>query len=306
MRDVSSTRKFTAAAQCPGAHRVRAGQGGAFLREREVPASRWRNGEFTRRQDAIAVEAALAIVVGERCLAVTMRTPGRDIELAAGFLWSEGLVTDSSELIEFGRGEERDDADWENVVRVALSPPAVLRVERRRLQRNFMATSSCGVCGHADLEAARCTAAPIAEEGPVVSAGLLAELPDRMRTYQKGFEATGGVHAVGLFTAEGELLRLEEDIGRHNAMDKVIGAELLSGAMPLNGRILVVSGRASFEMVQKAAMARAPILCSVSAVSSLAVDLAESVGITLAAFARGDSVSVYSGAERVVETTPDS
>jgi FdhD protein len=235
-------------------------------------------------RDEVAVEEPLEIRVAGEALAVTMRTPGHDEELALGFLHGEGLIGTEPRAA----GPTADLAA--NVVEVA-GPLA-----RRPPARRFYTTSSCGVCGRGALDEVA-VHAPAAAPGPLVDRGLLAALPDRLR--QPGFERTGGLHATGLFDARGELLCVREDVGRHNAMDKVVGRVLLDGGLPLHDRILCVSGRLSFELVQKAAVAGAPILVGVGAPTSLAVELAADRGLTLAGFARGDRVNVYTGAERV-------
>ena len=233
--------------------------------------------------DAVAVEEPLEIRVDGAPLTVTMRTPGHDEELALGFLLGEGLIDGPREV-----GLTDDLAA--NVVE-ARGP-----LTRDPGARRFYTTSSCGVCGRGSLEEVA-VHAPRLPAGPVVDRALLAVLPDRLR--QPGFERTGGLHATGLFTPEGELLLAREDVGRHNAMDKVVGRSLLDGAVPLHDRVLCVSGRLSFELVQKAAVAGAPVLVGVGAPTSLAVDLARDRGMTLAGFARGGHVNVYAGAERV-------
>jgi FdhD protein len=234
-------------------------------------------------EDEVAVEEPLEIRVDGRPLAITMRTPGEDEELALGFLYGEGLIDTARRA-----GPPGDLAA--NTVDVA-GP-----LTREPSSRAFYTTSSCGVCGKGALEEVAVHAPPAAP-GPVVPAGLLAQLPDRLR--QPTFERTGGLHATGLFTDTGELLAVREDVGRHNAMDKVIGWALRGGKVPLHGRILCVSGRLSFELVQKAAVAQAPILVGVGAPSSLAVRLADDRGMTLAGFARAGRVNVYTGMERV-------
>src|SRR4051812_37179851 len=236
------------------------------------------------RRDQVAVEEPLEIRVDGAALAVTMRTPGHDEELALGFLHGEGLIGPEARAV----GPTADLAA--NVVEVA--GPLLREVGGRR----FYTTSSCGVCGRGALEEVAVHAAPL-PDGPVVERALLAALPERLR--QPGFDRTGGMHATGLFTAAGELLCVREDVGRHNAMDKVVGRALLDGTLPLHDRLLCVSGRLSFELVQKAAVAGAPVLVGVGAPTSLAVSLAEEVGLTLAGFARGDRVNVYAGAARV-------
>jgi FdhD protein len=233
--------------------------------------------------DAVAVEEPLEIRVDGRPLTVTMRTPGNDDELALGFLYGEGLID--------GPRPAGPTADFAaNTIEV--SGPLL----RDPGERRFYTTSSCGVCGKGALEQVAVTSAAIAD-GPAVSRELLAGLPDRLA--QPGFERTGGLHATGLFTAEGELMLSREDVGRHNAMDKVVGRALLDDLVPLEDRILCVSGRLSFELVQKAAVAGAPFLVGVSAPSSLAVSLADDRGITLCGFARGGRINVYTRPERV-------
>lgn len=237
-------------------------------------------------RDEVAVEEPLEIRVDGAALAVTMRTPGHDEELALGFLHGEGLIAAGRAV-----GPAADLAA--NVVEVEgplLRDPG---------SRSFYATSSCGVCGKGALEEVAVHAPPAAP-GPVVARALLAELPERLRAAQPAFSRTGGVHATGLFDASGELLIVREDVGRHNAMDKVVGRALLDGLLPLHGRVLCVSGRLSFELVQKAAVAGAPILVGVGAPSSLAISLAADRGMTLCGFARGRArVNLYCGLERV-------
>jgi FdhD protein len=233
--------------------------------------------------DAVAIEEPLEIRVDGRPLTVTMRTPGHDDELALGFLYGEGLID----------GPRRAGPTVDFVANtVEVSGPLL----RDPGERRFYTASSCGVCGKGALEQVAVTSAPI-DGGPAVPRDLLARLPDRLA--QPGFERTGGLHATGLFTAEGELTLSREDVGRHNAMDKVIGRALLDGLVPLEERILCVSGRLSFELVQKAAVAGAPFLVGVSAPSSLAVSLAEDRGVTLCGFARGRRINVYTHPERV-------
>ena len=234
-------------------------------------------------RDRVAIEEPLEIRVRGEALAVTMRTPGHDEELALGFLHGEGLIGGPAPA-----GPTEDFAA--NIVDV----DAELRFDPGR--RSFYTTSSCGVCGKGALEEVS-VHAPEASPGPLLPRSLLAELPDRLR--QPAFEATGGLHATGLFDAAGELLLVREDVGRHNAMDKVIGRALLDGRLPLDGHVLCVTGRLSFELVQKAAVAGAPILVGVGAPTSLAVELAADRGMTLCGFARGGAVNVYSGAGRV-------
>ncbi len=237
--------------------------------------------------DRVAIEEPLEIRVGGTALAVTMRTPGHDEELAVGFLVSEGLIAPGAVIT----GPPADLAG--NIVEV------VAELVRSPDTRRFYATSSCGICGKGALEEVAVLAAPLppTAAGPRVSRALLAGLPDRL--VQPGFAATGGLHATGLFTPEGELLLVREDVGRHNAMDKVIGRRGLDAALPLHGLVLCVSGRLSFELVQKAVVAGAPVLVGAGAPTSLAIALAAERGLTLAGFARRGRVNVYTAPERV-------
>src|SRR5436189_2040210 len=239
-------------------------------------------------RDEVAVEEPLEIRVDGQPLAVTMRTPGHDEELAAGFLHGEGLF-------DAAPGFGADPALAAN--RVVVAGP----LRREPGTRRFYTTSSCGVCGKGALEEVA-VQAPASPRGPRVPRRLLAGLPERLR--QPEFARTGGLHAIGLFDAEGRLLLAREDVGRHNAMDKVVGRMLLDGALPLAGRLLCVSGRLSFELVQKAAVAGGPVLVGVGAPTSLAVSLASDRGLTLAGFARGATVNVYTGPARVSDSPP--
>ncbi|MGC5024944.1 formate dehydrogenase accessory sulfurtransferase FdhD [Tsukamurella sp. DT100] len=259
-------------------------------------------GDPLRRIDTLAVEEPLEIRVAGTPLAVTMRTPGHDVELAAGFLVSEGVIGAAEEFrsaIHCGGPGTGGEINEYNVLDIALAegvrPPAP------DVTRNFYTTSSCGMCGKASIDAVRTVSRFDVRADPVVvGAERVAALPDRLRAGQAVFDKTGGLHAAGLFDAEtGELLVLREDVGRHNAVDKVIGWALLQGRLPLRGVILQVSGRASFELVQKAAMAGIPVLSAVSAPSSLAVELADEAGLTLLGFVRGDHMNVYSQPQRV-------
>ncbi|HSO98006.1 MAG TPA: formate dehydrogenase accessory sulfurtransferase FdhD [Solirubrobacteraceae bacterium] len=238
------------------------------------------------REDLVAVEEPLEIRVDGRPLAVTMRTPGEDEELALGFLYSEGLILEVRQA-----GPSPDFAA--NTVEVA--GPLVRDPGARR----FYTASSCGVCGKGAIEEVAVVSAPLGR-GPVVPRALVASLPDRLE--QPGFERTGGLHATGLFSAEGELQLVREDVGRHNAMDKVIGRALRDGLLPLRGRLLCVSGRLSFELVQKAAVAGAAVLVGVGAPSTLAIAVAAERGMTLCGFARRGRVNVYTCPERIQRT----
>jgi FdhD protein len=255
-----------------------------------------------RRVDALAAEEPLELRVNGKALAVTMRTPGQDVELAHGFLLSEGVIGSAEDvsIARFCEGTGPDGMNTYNVLDIALAegvPPPDTGVER-----NFYTTSSCGVCGKAALDAVKLkTRYSPALDQVQVTPEALTSFPDALRERQKVFESTGGLHAAGLFV-DGELLVVREDVGRHNAVDKVLGWAVLQNLVPLRGAVLMVSGRASFELVQKAAMSGIPVLAAVSAPSSLAVELAEEQGMTLIGFLRGDSMNVYTGGERVVET----
>jgi FdhD protein len=248
-------------------------------------------------RDRIAVEEPLEIRLNGKSVAVLMRSPGNDEELACGFLLTEGLLKGKAELESVGHRRERSKSDHGNVVEVVSTDRTALA--KRGWQRNFVSASSCGLCGKLTIESVRLQAPPLRGDDLTVSPAILYRLVDKMRAGQAGFDETGGIHAAGLFDREGELLILREDIGRHNAVDKVVGAALLAGTLPLSGRILVVSGRSSFEIVQKALMARIPFVAAVSAASSLAVELAESSRMALVGFLRGDSMNVYCGRERI-------
>lgn len=257
---------------------------------------RLRAGAVSARPDTLAVEEPMEIRVGGRQLAVTMRTPGDDFELASGFLLSEGVIASPDDVLSARYCVDgRPDRDY-NVVDVMLGP----HVDLPDIARNFYVSSSCGVCGKDSLDKVRTAARWSVTDDPVrVSADLLVELPDLLRAGQAVFERTGGLHAAGLFTSDGELLCLREDVGRHNAVDKVLGWALGTGRLPLRGCVLQVSGRASFELVQKAWMAGVPVMSAVSAPSTLAVDLATEAGITLVGFVRNGGMNIYSGAGRV-------
>ncbi|MPV50465.1 MULTISPECIES: formate dehydrogenase accessory sulfurtransferase FdhD [unclassified Pseudactinotalea] len=260
-------------------------------------------GSDTRsRQDSLVVEEPLEIRLAGRPLAVTMRTPGHDVELAAGFLTSEGIIWRAHDLltaIHCGGPGSGGGENTYNVLDIALAPH--VPPPPASSERSFYTTSSCGVCGKASIEAiATISKFSVAGDPAAMSAAEVRALPERLRAQQEVFAKTGGLHAAGLFdAATGELLVVREDVGRHNAVDKVIGWALLAGRLPLAGTVLQVSGRASFELVQKATMAGVPMLTAVSAASSLAVDLAEEAGLTLVGFMRGESMNVYTHPDRI-------
>jgi formate dehydrogenase accessory protein FdhD len=245
------------------------------------------------RADLLAVEEPLEIRVDGEPLTVTMRTPGDDIDLAAGFLYTEGLLGSLDELHEIRMCDA-------NVAAVSVKPGQAPMAARVAANRSFLTTSACGVCGKDSIEAIRVRSAFDVAADPVrVSPAVLAALPGRLREAQRVFSRTGGLHAAGLFTPDGTLLVLREDVGRHNAVDKVAGWALRSGLLPLAGHVLLVSGRASFELAQKAIMIGVPVLAAVSAPSSLAASLAADGGLTLVGFLRGRTMNVYAGAHRV-------
>ncbi|OEJ29257.1 sufurtransferase FdhD [Streptomyces agglomeratus] len=262
---------------------------------------RVRDGVVSARPDTLVAEEPLEIRLNGKPLAITMRTPGDDFALAAGFLVSEGVLgaADDVQSIVYCAGATADGVNTYNVVDVKLAPG--VPVPDITLERNVYTTSSCGLCGKASLDAVRTTARfPIADTPPVrLTPELLAGLPDRLRAAQQVFDRTGGLHAAALFSEEGELLDVREDVGRHNAVDKLVGRALTDGRLPLSRAVLLVSGRASFELAQKAVMAGIPVLAAVSAPSSLAVDLAAETGLTLVGFLRGPNMNVYAGDERI-------
>jgi FdhD protein len=258
------------------------------------------DGVADERPDTLATEEPMEIRAAGpdqelQPVAVTMRTPGGDFELAVGFLFTEGLIGPGDvQRVAYCDNLPGEDQRY-NVVSVHLRRP----FDAERVRRNFYATSSCGVCGKAALEDVEVSCEPVAE-GPQVSVGVVASLPGALRSKQALFEKTGGLHAAGLFTRDGELIALREDVGRHNAVDKVIGEQVLAGRVPLSGTILQVSGRASFEIVQKAAVAGIPIVSAVSAPSSLAVEAGERFGMTIVGFVRDGGCNVYTHPERIL------
>ena len=258
-----------------------------------------RGGSLEVRPDRIVGEAPLEIRAAGPdqkpvAVAVTMRTPGYEDELAVGFLRTEGLI-DGSEVVAAEPGDPVDLNQPDDTIVVRLSRPLDASVVA---ERHFIATASCGICGKASIDeiAVRCDTLP---DGPVVTRAVILALPDLLRAAQRAFDQTGGLHAAALFTPRGELIEIREDVGRHNALDKLVGSQVLAGALPLHDRVLMVSGRVSFEIVQKAAVAGVPIVCAVSAPSDLAVETAERLGVTLVGFLRGDGFNVYSHDRRI-------
>ena len=259
----------------------------------------WQDGRATQFEDYLAAEEPLEIRAGRHSLGVTLRTPGRDEELVAGFLFTEGIIAQREDLLALRM--PADTAVERNVIRVDLDPSA--RVKSGGAARKFSAGSACGVCGKASIAQLRQRGLRRPAAASLFDPEMLCQLPLRMRATQDVFCRTGGLHAAALFGSGGELLVLREDIGRHNAVDKVIGWTLLRGGLPLNDHILLVSGRGGFEIVQKALTAGIPLLASVSAPSSLAVQLARELGQTLVGFLRGRRFVIYSGEERIAIST---
>ncbi|HEX6895736.1 MAG TPA: formate dehydrogenase accessory sulfurtransferase FdhD [Bryobacteraceae bacterium] len=241
-------------------------------------------------QDLLAIEEPLEIRLGDQTVSITMRTPGHDTELAAGFLYTEGILSSARQIRHIHASK--------NAVSVDLNPDVEIDLER--LRRNFYTTSSCGVCGKASIEALHVQGCPVLpRNGLVISSAAIHRLPDVLRGDQRVFDLTGGLHGAALFDAEGNLTLVREDVGRHNAVDKLIGSEFLAGHLPLSEKLLLVSGRASFELTQKAVMAGIPILAAVGAPSSLAVETARRFNMTLLGFVRDGRFNIYSGSSRI-------
>ena len=258
--------------------------------------------------DTLAVEEPLEIRLGfkengktkHQAVSITMRTPENDFELATGFLFTEGILHSKNQIEAIKHcGKFPNNR---NTVRLDLTPET--SIDFKKLERNFYTTSSCGVCGKSSIEALTTGAKRIERaDFPQVSAKIIHQLPEKLRERQRVFDKTGGLHAAALFDVEGNLIDLKEDVGRHNAVDKLIGAQFLADNLPLNDKILFLSGRASFELLQKAVMAQIPIICAVGAPSSLAVEAAKDFGVTLLGFVRDGRFNVYHGVERLIEST---
>lgn len=274
-----------------------------------LPISRVTGHRQAPDSDVVAIEEPLEIRLGylgatgrtAKSVSITMRTPGNDLELAMGFLFGEGIIRDPSDIESIDHcGPPTNDQGLRNVVRVELR--GGVRLDLQRLERHFYTSSSCGVCGKASLEALKIQSHyTITENGLQLVPAQLCALPDKLRARQQVFDETGGLHASGLFDARGELGEVREDVGRHNALDKLIGAMFAAGQLPLSNHGILLSGRASFELVQKAMMAGCPMLAAVGAPSSLAVELAEEFGITLIGFLRNGRFNIYSGPHRILE-----
>lgn len=270
----------------------------------------WQNGQVCHAQDCVVAEEPLAIRLNGTPLSVTMRTPGHDLELTAGFLFTEGLIERREQIVSLDYGTtDYDKTDYGkmknpqasgNIVEVQLTETSL---DSERTRRNFFMTSSCGICGKASIEAVKAHGIRRPNPNFLLDPEVLCTLPDTLKAAQSIFDRTGGLHAAGLFDAQGKLVVLREDVGRHNAVDKVIGWALFAGRLPLSDYALMVSGRGGFEIIQKALLAGVPLLASVSAPSSLAVRLARETGLTLVGFLRGRRFLIYSGEERLQPQT---
>jgi FdhD protein len=261
--------------------------------------SEWDDGHFHRKDDYLAAEEPLEIRVGTDPLSVTMRTPGHDLELAAGFLFTEGIVRSADQIVSLQPQVSGDNPNVGNLVQAELVPEAI--PDFSKMQRHFFAASSCGICGKASIDSIRSRLLKAPNPDFRCAPEFLVKLPDVLRSSQDVFQRTGGLHAAALFDSTGVLQVLREDIGRHNAVDKVIGWALLGGQIPLGNSVLLVSGRGGFEIVQKAIVAGLPVVASVSAPSGLAVQLARELRLTLIGFLRGRRFVIYSGEERIAE-----
>ena len=279
----------------------------------EVPVQKVNGVCATIEQDALAVEEPLEIRLGfamdgrrtHKSISITMRTPGDDFELAAGFLFTEGIIQSHEQIERINHcGPAVGERRGRNVVRIELR--SGVEIDFKRLERHFYTTSSCGVCGKTSIEALQTGACPVLlRDQPVFESRVIHALPEALREAQTVFNHTGGLHAAALFDTEGKIQDLREDVGRHNAVDKLVGAQLLKQRVPLHDRLMMVSGRASFELIQKALMAGIPLLAAVGAPSGLAVDLAANTGMTLLGFVRDCRFNIYTGASRIREAAPD-
>lgn len=260
------------------------------------------NGQARSRSDRLTTEEPLEIRLTspQQTVAVTMRTPGADFELAAGFLYSEGVVSSREDIqrISYCVDPQVDGSQRHNIVNVTLKEG--LTPDLQPLERHFFTTSACGVCGKASIEALKIRELPSINTNIKITPEVIYSLPEQLRSAQGIFQSTGGLHAAALFDSKGTLLKLREDVGRHNALDKLVGSAFMSGELPLSDRIVMVSGRSSFEILQKSIAAAVPIICAISAPSSLAVSTAQEFGVTLVGFLRGKRFNVYSGFQRLL------
>jgi FdhD protein len=271
----------------------------------QVQVNSWHDQEQRQREDLLTVEEPFEIRIAGRSLAVIMRTPGNDAELAMGFLFTEGIIQSAQDVVKIEDALDADGLPMANVVNVVLSnthQSGNMQVQAGAFERHFAVSSSCGLCGKNSIADLMCSTPPLEPDTLRIPAATLYELSERLHAEQAVFSHTGGLHAAGLFSQEGELLLLREDVGRHNAVDKLIGYGLLHNTHPYNKHILLVSGRTSFEILQKALLARIPCVVAISAPSSLAVELAASSGITLVGFLRGHSMNAYTHPERIIPT----
>jgi FdhD protein len=271
----------------------------------QVQVNSWREQEQLQREDLLTVEEPFEIRIAGRSLAVIMRTPGNDAELAMGFLFTEGIIQSAQDVVKIEDALDADGLPMVNVVNVVLSNTSQsgnMQIQAGAFERHFAVSSSCGLCGKNSIADLMCSTPPLEPDTLRIPAATLYELSERLHVEQAVFSHTGGLHAAGLFSQEGELLLLREDVGRHNAVDKLIGYGLLHNTYPYNKHILLVSGRTSFEILQKALLARIPCVVAISAPSSLAVELAASSGITLVGFLRGHSMNAYTHPERIIST----
>ena len=269
----------------------------------QVQVNSWHEQEQRQREDLLTVEEPFEIRIAGRSLAVIMRTPGNDAELAMGFLFTEGIIQSAQDVLKIEDALDDDGLPLANVVNVVLSKTQQsenMQVHAGAFERHFAVSSSCGLCGKNSIADLMCATPPLESDTLRIPAATLYELSERLHAEQAVFSHTGGLHAAGLFSQEGELLLLREDVGRHNAVDKLIGYGLLHNTYPYNRHILLVSGRTSFEILQKALLARIPYVVAISAPSSLAVELAASGGITLVGFLRGHSMNAYTHPERII------
>lgn len=260
----------------------------------------WQDAEPEQREEYLTVEDPLELRLSGRSLAMIMRTPGHDAELAAGFLLSEGLIQRPEDILEVRAASDTDGLPLANVVEIILREPLMTELAASTTQRHFTVSASCGLCGKDSIADILCTAAPVTEDHFQISATSLYALPERLHKSQAVFTYTGGLHAAGLFDIQGQLQLLREDVGRHNAVDKLIGQGIRARLLPYSHYLLLVSGRTSFEIIQKALRARIPCIAAISAPSSLAVELAEQSGITLIGFLRARTMNVYTHPERIL------
>jgi FdhD protein len=265
------------------------------MTSREVSVYRHESGAASERSDNVAVEEPLAIRIEGHSVAVVMRTPGHDRELAAGFCLTENLIRSPNDIFEI---TQCGSSTADHVINVALRDPRSF--DPARLTRNVFSSSSCGVCSKATIDAVRQSFPPV-EDGPTIKASLLLNMPAQLREKQETFERTGGLHACALFDLAGQLQTIREDVGRHNALDKLIGRSLLDSELPLRDRVLFLSGRVSFEMMQKALSAGIPIVAAISAPTSLAVEFALESNQTLVGFVRGETMNTYAGVSRIID-----